>query len=63
MGDGEAPDGAFDDLPFHEYCANCARTFDGAVLKPTVTVVEVDDERVIHSFCDEGCLSEWAPEE
>lgn len=49
-----------EDLPFHEYCANCNRRFDETVLSPTVTVVEMDDEQVLYSFCDKECLSEWA---
>lgn len=53
----------FDDLPFHEYCENCGGRFQHTVLDPAVTVVEVDEERVIHSFCDEECLAEWSPEE
>lgn len=59
MSEGEG----FDDLPFHEYCANCGRRFENTVLDPTVTMVEVDEGRVIHSFCDEECLAEWAPED
>lgn len=60
MGEDPETGGRFDDLPFHEFCAHCHRRFDEHVLDPTVTIVETDDERVIHSFCDEGCLSEWA---
>lgn len=53
----------FENLPFHEYCAHCERKFDDTVLDPTVTIVETDDGRAIHSFCDEECLSNWVAEE
>ena len=50
-------------LPFHEYCAHCDQRFDETILDPTVTIVETEDERAIHSFCDEECLSQWAAKE
>lgn len=60
MSDQKTSDSALDDLPFHEYCAHCKRQFDGTILDPTVTIVEAEDGRAIHSFCDEDCLSKWA---
>lgn len=52
----------FPDLPFHEYCANCKTRFDESVLEPSVTIVETDEQRALHSFCDDTCLAEWAPD-
>lgn len=63
MRENEGPTGEFDNLPFHEYCANCNQRFDETILEPTVTIVETDDERALYSFCDEECLSGWGGEE
>lgn len=60
MSEQDSTGDGFDDLPFHEYCAQCNKRFNETVLDPTVTIIETDDERVLHSFCDEDCLSEWA---
>lgn len=62
MNERVGPETELDDLPFHEYCAGCDRRFDETILEPAVTIVETDDERVLHSFCDEECLSDWADE-
>lgn len=60
MSEQSQSDSEFSGLPFHEYCANCNQRFDEKILDPTVTIVETEDERALHSFCDEECLSEWA---
>lgn len=60
MSKGGGRGGGFDDLPFHEFCAQCGTRFDETILDPTVTIVEANDERVLHSFCDEDCLDLWA---
>lgn len=60
MSDPDRTEEGVGDLPFHEYCAHCNTRFDDTVLDPTVKIVEVEEERIIHSFCDEDCLSDWA---
>lgn len=52
-----------DELPFHEYCAGRNQRFDATVLDPVVRLVDTDDGRVLHSFCDEECVSEQANEQ
>lgn len=62
MSEDPEGDARFADLPFHEYCAHCNQRFDEKILDPTVMIVETDEERALHSFCDEECLSKWANE-
>lgn len=63
MSTQEEANSEFENLPFHEYCAHCNRRFDETILDPTVTIVETADERAIHSFCDQACLSRWTGDE
>lgn len=58
MSEGDGSNDGFDDLPFHEFCAQCNQRFDGTVLNPTVAIVEREELHVPHSFADGNCLRE-----